>query len=76
MVITTYDLPITDFGELMLLSETTSSGFLFLAPWLVFFPVIGLLVNLIFGGRMSEKAIGWTASAASGAAFVVSVLLA
>ncbi len=60
----------------MLLSETTSSGFLFLAPWLVFFPVIGLLVNLIFGGRMSEKAIGWTASAASGAAFVVSVLLA
>jgi NADH-quinone oxidoreductase subunit L len=60
----------------MLLSETTSSGFLFLAPWLVFFPVIGLLINMIFGGRMSEKAIGWTASAASGAAFVVSVLLA
>ena len=60
----------------MLLSETTSYGFLFLAPWLVFFPVIGLLINVIFGGRMSEKAIGWTASAASAAAFVVSVLLA
>ena len=60
----------------MLLSETTSSGFLFLTPWLVFFPVIGLLVNMIFGGRMSEKAIGWTASIASGATFVVSVLLA
>jgi NADH-quinone oxidoreductase subunit L len=60
----------------MLLSETTSNGFLFLAPWLVFFPVIGLLINIIFGGRMSEKAIGWVASAASGAAFVVSVLLA
>ena len=53
-----------------------NTGFLFLAPWLVFLPVIGLLINLIFGGRMSEKAIGWTASAASGAAFIVSVLLA
>ncbi len=51
-------------------------GFLYLAPWLVFFPVIGLLINIIFGKRFSEKAIGWTASAASGAAFVVSVLLA
>jgi NADH-quinone oxidoreductase subunit L len=54
--------------------ETT--GFLYLAPYLVFLPVIGLLVNLIFGARFSEKAIGWIASAASGAAFVVSVLLA
>jgi NADH-quinone oxidoreductase subunit L len=54
--------------------ETT--GFLYLAPWIVFFPVIGLLVNLIFGARFSEKAIGWIASAASGAAFVVSMLLA
>ena len=54
--------------------ETT--GFLYLAPWLVFFPVIGLLINLIFGSRFSEKAIGWIASAASGAAFIVSVLLA
>jgi len=60
----------------MHLSETISSGFLFLAPWLVFFPVSGLLINLIFGGRMSEKAVGWTASAFSGAAFAVSVLLA
>jgi NADH-quinone oxidoreductase subunit L len=54
--------------------ETT--GFFYLAPWIVFFPVIGLLVNLIFGKRFSEKMIGWIASAASGAAFVVSVLLA
>ena len=52
------------------------NGFFFLAPWIVFFPLIGLLINLIFGGRMSEKWIGWTASLASGAAFVVSVLLA
>src|SRR5512141_875355 len=60
----------------MHLSETVNTGFFFLAPWLVFFPVIGLLINGIFGGRFSEKVIGTIASLASGAAFVVSVLLA
>ena len=50
--------------------------FFYLAPWIVFFPVIGLLINLIFGGRLSEKVIGTVASLASGLAFVVSVLLA
>ncbi len=60
----------------MHLSETISSGFFFLAPWLVFFPMLGLLVNAIFGRRFSEKAVGTVASLASGAAFVVSVLLA
>ena len=50
--------------------------FFYLAPWIVFFPVIGLLVNLIFGGRFSERVIGTIASLASGLAFVVSVLLA
>ncbi len=60
----------------MHLYETLNSGFFFLAPWLVFFPVIGLLINAIFGRRFSENTIGAVASAASGAAFVVSVLLA
>mgnify|MGYP001265833014 CR=1 FL=1 len=60
----------------MFLSEATSSGFFHLAPWLVFAPVIGLLINIIFGGRFSEKVIGTVASLASGASFVVSVLLA
>jgi NADH-quinone oxidoreductase subunit L len=60
----------------MHLSETVNTGFLFLAPWVVFAPVVGMLINIIFGGRLPEKAIGWLASAASGAAFVVSVLLA
>ncbi|NWG33025.1 MAG: NADH-quinone oxidoreductase subunit L [Chloroflexi bacterium] len=60
----------------MQLSETVHTGFFFLAPWLVFAPVIGLLINIIFGGRFSEKAIGTVASLASGASFVVSVLLA
>ena len=64
----------------MFLSEATPS-FFFLAPWLVFFPVIGLLINIIFGGWFAkrswgETAIGTVASLASGAAFVVSVLLA
>ena len=57
-------------------SEAVNTGLFFnLAPWLVFFPVIGLLINLIFGGKMSEKAIGTVASLASGAAFVVAILL-
>jgi NADH-quinone oxidoreductase subunit L len=46
-----------------------------LVPLIVFLPVLGLLINIAFGGRMSEKAIGSLASAASGLAFVVSVLL-
>ena len=60
----------------MLLSETTTSNLFNIVPLIVFLPVIGLLINMAFGGRMGEKAIGWLASAASGLAFVVSVLLA
>ena len=48
----------------MLLSEATTTGFFYLAPWLVFAPVIGLLINAFFTGRMSEKFIGWLASLA------------
>ncbi len=67
----------------MFWSEAASGGpqFFNLAPWIVFFPVIGLLINLIFGGKMGEKAIGekaigLVACLASGLAFAVSVLLA
>lgn len=61
----------------MIFSEATNTGYFFgLVPLLVFFPVIGLLFNMIFGGKMSEKAIGTVASLASGMTFVVSVLLA
>ena len=60
----------------MLLNEATTTGFFFLAPWIVFFPVIGLLLNIIIGGKLSEKGIGWLASGASFASFVVSALLA
>ena len=65
----------------MHLSETVNTGFFFLAPLLVFAPVVGLLINIILGDWFAkhswgEKAIGTVASLASGAAFVVSVLLA
>jgi NADH-quinone oxidoreductase subunit L len=65
----------------MFQAEPTVSGFFFLAPWLVFAPVLGLLINIIFGGWFmkhpwGENAVGIVASLASGVAFVVSVLLA
>jgi len=61
----------------MLLSEAVpAGGFFYLAPWVLFFPLIGLLVNILIGGRLGEKAIGGIACAASGLTFVVAVLLA
>ncbi len=60
----------------MLLSETATSPLFGLVPLIVFLPVLGLLLNMLFGGRMGEKAIGWLASAAAGLTFVVSALLA
>ena len=60
----------------MHLSETINSGFFFLAPWLVFAPALGLLINAFFGHKFSERTIGLIASLASGAAFVISALLA
>ena len=47
-----------------------------LVPWVVFFPLIGLGINLLFGRRFGELFSGIIASLASGLAFVVSVLLA
>ena len=59
----------------MHLAQEATTGFFYLAPWLVFAPLLGLLINLIFGKWFSETVIGTVASLASGAAFVVSVLL-
>ena len=50
--------------------------FFYLAPWIVFLPVIGLLVNATAGQRLSEKVIGTVASLASGLVFLISVFLA
>lgn len=61
----------------MFLSEAAASGptYFYLVPLVVFIPLAGLLINIIFGKWMGEKAIGWIASIASGLAFVVAVLL-
>ncbi len=59
----------------MSLSEPTVSSLFALVPLIVFLPSAGLLINLIFGKRLGEKAIGGIASGASGLAFGVSVLL-
>src|SRR5512142_2402773 len=53
-----------------------ATGFFYLAPWVVFLPLIGLLINLIAGRRIGEIAVGVVASVATGLAFVVAVLLA
>jgi NADH-quinone oxidoreductase subunit L len=68
----------------MLFEEPISQApqFFSLVPWIIFFPVIGLLFNITFGGMIQkrgeagERIVGWIASIASGLAFVVSVLLA
>ena len=69
---------------MLFLEESISQGpqFFHLAPWIVFLPVIGLLINMFFGGwfldksKAGEKIVGWIASAAVGLAFVVSILQA
>ena len=60
----------------MLFSETAAApgGFFSLIPLIVVFPLVGLLINMIFGSKLSEKAIGIVASSASGLAFVIAVL--
>ncbi len=60
----------------MYFGESANYGFLFLAPWLIFFPTLGLLINVAFGHKFSERTIGAVASLATGAAFVVSIALA
>jgi len=47
-----------------------------LTPWVIFFPLLGILINLIAGKRFGEKFSGAVGSLASGMAFVVSGLLA
>lgn len=62
----------------MLLSEMFASNtqFFTLAPWVVFFPVIGILVNILLGSRLGEKGVGVVGSLAPGLSFLVAGLLA
>jgi len=60
----------------MSLTEIASvHPFFQLVPLVVFLPVLGLVLNLIFGKRLGEKGVGALASLATGGAFVVAVLL-
>ena len=55
-------------------SEAAVSGWFALVPWIIAFPVAGLLVNLALGRRLGERFTGFVASAAVALAFVVAVL--
>ncbi len=61
----------------MFLSEATTQagGFFHWVPWAVFFPLIGMLINMAFGRRMGEKGVALVAVTASALSFVVAVLL-
>ncbi len=60
----------------MLLQETFTNPTFSMAPLVVFLPVLGIVLNWIFGKYLGEKGIGSIASLATGGSFVVSVLLA
>jgi NADH-quinone oxidoreductase subunit L len=59
----------------MNLSEVTHSGGLFtLAPLIVAFPIVGLLINMVIGRRLSERIVGAIASLAVAASFIIAIL--
>ncbi len=59
----------------MLFSESLSDPAFALVPWVVWFPLVGIFLNLLFGRRLGEKFSAITASLAAGSSFVISVLL-
>jgi NADH-quinone oxidoreductase subunit L len=60
----------------MLFQEVSQAGAVSLVPWVVFLPVIGILVNLLVGRYLGEKGVGLVASLATAGAFGVAVALA
>jgi NADH-quinone oxidoreductase subunit L len=54
--------------------EETLNFLLGLVPWIVYAPVAGLLINMMFGKRLGEKGVGVVASLASGTAFLVALI--
>ncbi len=54
--------------------EATAQALFALVPWIVYLPVLGLLINLAIGRGLGEKGVGVVASLSAGLAFVVSVL--
>ncbi len=60
----------------MLFQETVMNSTFSLVPLVVLLPVLGILLNWLFGKHLGEKGIGGIASLAAGGSFVVSVMLA
>ena len=59
----------------MLWSEAAQAEGLFLyARWIVVLPVIGLILNLLFGRRMGERFVSIVACSAVASAFFIAVL--
>lgn len=56
-------------------SETLTLSIFNFTPWVIFFPLIGLLFNLLFGKRLGERTAGWVASLATGLSFALAVAL-
>lgn len=59
----------------MMLSEIITDPTFRLVPWVVFLPLVGILLNWLLGKYLGEKGIGAVASLAAGGSFVVSALL-
>lgn len=49
-------------------------GYFHLVPWIVFFPLLGLLLNILFGKRLGERGIALVAIGAALGAFVIAAL--
>jgi NADH-quinone oxidoreductase subunit L len=60
-----------DLSRMILMNNSIS-----FLPWIIFFPLLGILINLIAGKRLGEKFSGLVGSLASGLSFLVSLLLA
>ena len=49
-------------------------GYFHLVPWIVFFPILGVLLNILFGKRLGERGIALIACGATVGALVVAAL--
>jgi len=57
-----------------MLMEAQASSFFQIAPWIIAFPLLGLIINILVGRRFGERFVGIVASSAVGLAFIVAVL--
>ncbi len=51
-------------------------SFASIVPWMVFIPLIGMAINLVYGKRLGERGVGWMASAAVALPFLIALGLA